>query len=225
MIRVHVICEGQTEEMFVNEVLAEPFRSKGIYLRPSLIGKPGHKGGYFTYSRLLSDLKKRLLSDTTAYCTAFFDFYGLPEDFPGKSEAKGLSTAEEKANLMRSKLVDQLTSKLGGDLMRRFIPYIQMYEFEGLLFSNPETLASSIGCEDNKDEFKEIRDAFDSPESINNSKETAPSKRIQKLCVGYDKVTAGSIAAMDIGLNEIRSECSLFDTWLIDLEGLANAGS
>ena len=44
MIRVHVICEGQTEEMFVNELLAPAMLPKGIQLIPALVGKPGHKG-------------------------------------------------------------------------------------------------------------------------------------------------------------------------------------
>jgi hypothetical protein len=87
MIRVHIICEGQTEEMFVNEVLAESFAVQGVYLIPSLIGKPGHKGGNFRFERLLTDVRVRLLGDAGAYCTTFFDFYGLPANFPGKNEA------------------------------------------------------------------------------------------------------------------------------------------
>jgi len=225
MIRVHVICEGQTEEMFVNEVLAEPLRAKGIELYPSLVGKPGHKGGNFRYERLFADVEKRLLGDTNAYCTAFFDFYGLPESFPGKSEAKGLESSSEKASVMRAALNEKLLSNLGEEAMRRFVPYIQMYEFEGLLFSDPECLAKSVDCENKVEKFKEIRNAFDSPEDINNSPQTAPSKRIQKLCIGYDKVIHGSLAAMDIGLSEIRKECSLFDEWLTELEALANASS
>jgi len=221
MIRVHVICEGQTEEMFVNEVLAEPLRAKGIELYPSLVGKPGHKGGNFKYERLFADVEKRLLKDTTSYCTAFFDFYGLPESFPGKSEANNLASADEKAGHMRTALVEKLEAKLGEEVVRRFIPYIQMYEFEGLLFSNPESLAISVGCDNTVDKFQAIRDAFDSPESINNSPQTAPSKRIQKLCIGYDKVIHGSLAAMDMGLSEIRSECTIFDAWLTEIEDLA----
>ncbi len=84
MIRVHVICEGQTEEMFVNELMRDHFYSFGVVLVPALVGKPGHKGGNFKFERLLSDVRNRLLGDSTAYCTTFFDFYGLPEDFPGK---------------------------------------------------------------------------------------------------------------------------------------------
>lgn len=96
MIRVHVICEGQTEEMFINEVLADAFQHKGIYLMPALIGKPGHKGGNFRFERLLTDVEKRLLGDRQAYCTTFFDFYGLPEEFPGKTNAAGKNTMDEK---------------------------------------------------------------------------------------------------------------------------------
>ena len=90
MIRVHIICEGQTEEMFVKEILSEFFASRDIYLIPTLIGKPGPKGGYFKFDRLSTDVRARLLGDKTSYCTTFFDFYGLPKDFPGKQEALGL---------------------------------------------------------------------------------------------------------------------------------------
>ena len=63
MIRVHVICEGHTEEMFVNELLVTPFALKGILLLPAKIGRPGHKGGNVNYQRLLVDIRQRLLGD------------------------------------------------------------------------------------------------------------------------------------------------------------------
>ncbi|MGC8451942.1 MAG: DUF4276 family protein [Cylindrospermopsis raciborskii] len=78
MIRVHIICEGQTEESFVSDVLVPHFSQKGIALYPSLIGKPGHKGGNFKIERLLDDVRNRLKGDTWAYCTTMFDYYGLP---------------------------------------------------------------------------------------------------------------------------------------------------
>ena len=100
MIRIHVICEGQTEEMFINEVLAQSFQARNIYLAPSLIGKPGHKGGNFRFERLLTDVKNRLLGDRQAWCTTFFDFYGLPEDFPGKTEARTKDSMDAKADCL-----------------------------------------------------------------------------------------------------------------------------
>jgi hypothetical protein len=225
MIRVHVICEGQTEEMFVNEILASEFHPRNIYLTPTLIGKPGHKGGNFKFDRLLADVRARLLGDTTAYCTTFFDFYGLPEDFPGKVAAKLKNGIEEKADCLQNTLVERLKVKLGDEPLRRFIPYVQMYEFEGILFSHPEKLAEGISKAGLGDSFQKVRDAFGSPEEINNSPHTAPSKRIEGLFSGYDKPVHGSLAALEIGLDTIRAECRRFDAWLNRIAALQDGVS
>src|SRR5690625_4898640 len=144
MVRVHVICEGQTEEMFVKELLQPEFSPKGIYLNPMLVGKPGHKGGNFRFERLFTDVRNHLLGDRTSYCTTFFDFYGLPTSFPGKSAAVNLADVESKAKTVREALYQALAEKLGDEAMRRFIPFVQMYEFEALLFSDPAAFAESI---------------------------------------------------------------------------------
>jgi hypothetical protein len=221
MIRVHVICEGQTEEMFVNTILAEIFLSKGICLLATLVGKPGHKGGNFKFERLLTDVRTRLLGDKTAYCTTFFDFYALPEDFPGKQAAKTKRKTSDKAGSLTEGLVEGLEKELGAEPLRRFIPYVQMYEFEGLLFSGPAGLASAINQSTLELKFQKIRDSFDSPEEINDSPMTAPSKRIAAVFSEYDKVVHGSLAAMEISLDAIRQECRLFDGWLKRIEALA----
>ena len=113
MIRVHVICEGQTEEAFVKELLVDSFLAKGILLLPALIGKPGHKGGNFKFDRLLPEVKNRLLGDKDCYCTTFFDFYGLPETFPGKREVNCNDSIERKSTKVNDALVTKLTEKLG----------------------------------------------------------------------------------------------------------------
>ncbi|VAW58649.1 Gll1842 protein [hydrothermal vent metagenome] len=220
MIRIHVICEGQTEEMFVNEVLSEIFRPLDIYLYPSLIGKPGHKGGNFKFERVLRDVKTRLLNDKNAYCTTFFDFYGLPADFPGKKEAIPLADIKAKQEMMTTRLVEQLSKHIDEDVMRRFIPYIQVYEFEALLFSNPNSMASEIGSPELVDDFLKIRNEFKTPEHINNSEITAPSKRIKKVFNPYDKVIYGSLIALEIGVNTIIEECHLFDAWVDKLKAV-----
>lgn len=220
MIRVHIICEGQTEEMFVSQVLAEGFEARGIYLVPALIGKPGHKGGNVRFERVLTDVQKRLLGERKAWCTTFFDFYGLPGEFPGKAEANALHDANQKAECLQQAMTAGLRSTIGNDAMRRFIPYVQMYEFEGLLFSCPEKLALGIGQSDLGTQFQRIRDGFDTPEEINNSPVTAPSKRILNLFDGYEKPLHGSLAAMEIGLPAIRGECPRFDAWLKQIEAL-----
>lgn len=144
MDRVYVICEGQTEEIFIKEVLSDFFVTKSIYLKPILIGKPGHKGGNFTFGRLFRDLRP-LLGDANAYCTTLFDFYGLPSDFPGKVKAQTMTNIQDKAQCITKALVDALQeTSISAEALRRFIPYVQMYEFEGLLFSDCHGLASAI---------------------------------------------------------------------------------
>ena len=220
MIRVHVICEGQTEEMFINEVLSYLFNPKGIYLYPSLIGKPGHKGGNLRYERLLTDVRARLLNDNTSYCTTFFDFYGLPTDFPGKQDAIAKTNSGDKAACLLTALLNALQAEVGEDPLHRFIPYVQMYEFEGLLFSDTQALAKGVFQGALAPRFKTIRSKFATPEEINDSPETAPSKRILKLFPEYDKPYHGSLAALEIGLEAIRRECPLFDGWLKQIEAL-----
>jgi len=218
MIRVHIICEGQTEEMFVNEVLSELFIPLDIYLYPKLIGKPGHKGGNFKFERVLRDVKTLLLDDTQSYCTTFFDFYGLPEDFPGKKEAITLGNIKDKQGMVTARLAEKLSLHIDEESMRRFIPYVQLYEFEGLLFSNPKSIASEIGEPDLVNAFVKIRNKFETPEHVNNSRETAPSKRIKKIFTQYDKVIHGSLIALEMGVNTICEECYLFDEWVNKLK-------
>lgn len=222
MTRVCIICEGQTEETFVNDVLVRPFAHRGVYLSAALIGKPGHKGGRVNLQRLTRDLRA-ILGDPAIYCTTFFDFYGLPADFPGKQDASALPTSAARAAHLLDALTQALTAHLSAESLRRFIPYVQMHEFEGLLFSAPDALARGIDQPQLASAFHGIRDAFATPEEINDSPQTAPSKRLAVHYPPYDKVLHGSIAALDIGLPVIRDAYPLFDGWLSTLEALGPA--
>jgi hypothetical protein len=93
-----------------------------------------------------------------------------------------------------------------------------MYEFEGLLFSEPTFMAKGMGQSGKAAQFKKIRDSFETPEHINDSPKTAPSKRIQGLVPGYSKVLHGNVAALDVTLERIRQECPIFAAWLQKLE-------
>lgn len=220
MVRVHIICEGQTEETFTKELLEPHFTAMEIYLLPSLIGKPGHKGGVVKFERLLIDIRNRLRGDPTAYCTTFFDFYALPPDFPGKVAAASQTIIQDKAKTIGDQLAEALKRELGDNLVRRFIPYVQMYEFEALLFSDCQGFARGIDQLHHSETLQKIRDDFASPEEINDSPITAPSKRIEVIVPSYQKPLYGTLAALEIGLKTMRQECLLFDAWLKSLEAL-----
>lgn len=220
MTRVHVICEGQTEEMFVNELLQPMFSGKSVYLMPSLIGKPGHKGGNFKFERLCTDVRNYLLNDKNSYCTTFFDFYGLPNSFPGKKESNDFADLQDKANTVKNAMTNKLSEIVGQDTIQRFIPYVQMYEFEALLFSSPDSFAKSLGKESLIDKLEGIVSEFETPEHINDSPQTAPSKRIEKLIPSYEKPIMGNLAAIEVGINTMQEKCIIFNDWLKKLQGL-----
>jgi hypothetical protein len=104
---------------------------------------------------------------------------------------------------------------------QRFVPYVVMHEFEGLLFSDCDALARGVGNRSLSHALHEIREEFDSPEEINDSPQTAPSKRIKLLLPNYDKPLFGNVAALEIGLAKIREQCPHFGQWLTTLESLA----
>ena len=216
MKRVYIICEGQTEESFVNQLLQSYFIQQNIFVQAPLIGKPGHKGGNVNLPRLLKDLAKILNGDRSAYCTTLLDYYGLPSDFPGKEEADQQNDLAKKNEVIHTALHKAVEDKLGAEVASRFIPYIQMYEFEALLFSDPKLMESKLKTKG----FVAIRESFDSPEHINNSPQTAPSKRILKLYPAYNKVLDSSVLAQNITLDIIRKECLLFDGWLSKISNL-----
>jgi hypothetical protein len=220
MKRLHVICEGQTEEMFVNALLVRHFESMGTQITPSRIGPSGHKGGNFKIERLLTDLEKRLLGDKACFCTTLFDFYGLPTAFPGKSAALNAAGAAKKSQILKAALTNYLTKQMGETPMRRFIPYVQMYEFEGLLFSDVAGFVRAINQESAFPSLQAALKSGISPEDINDSPITAPSKRILAVYSGYQKPLHGALAAIEIGLPAMRRECKLFDSWLSELESL-----
>ena len=105
----------------------------------------------------------------------------------------------------------------------RFVPYVVMHEFKGLLFSAPDRFAHSIGKPGLAPEFQAIRESFETPEDINDSPDTAPSKRILKLYKGYQKPLMGPTALEQIGLDTVRGVCPLFDRWVEALERQARA--
>jgi hypothetical protein len=95
-----------------------------------------------------------------------------------------------------------------------------MHEFEGLLFSDCEAFGRGIGRPDLENRFRQVRDAFETPEDINDSPITAPSKRVEEIVPGYEKPLLGVLAILEIGLQTIRAECPHFASWLNKLESL-----
>jgi len=130
----------------------------------------------------------------------------------------------QKALTIENAMHEDLCSRLSNNFNKeRFIPYVIMHEFEGMLFSNCNAFASGIAQTNLSSRFQAIRDQFNSPEEINDSPLTAPSKRILKIFPSYQKPLYGSLAALEIGIDKIKSECSHFSEWLQKLININNS--
>ena len=221
MRRLHVHVEGQTEEDFVNGVLLPHLVSGFGYAIVSarLLGNArqrSRRGGIRYWASVRKEIIRHLRTDREALATTMVDYYGLPDTWPGRGASMQAPFAE-KAAVVERELRDDVAAALGGG-PDRFIPFVVMHEYEGLLFSDPQMFARSVGRSDLAGGIQAIRDGFASPEEINDSSETAPSKRVERLIPGYQKPLMGVQAALAIGLDIIRRECPHFDGWVSRLE-------
>jgi hypothetical protein len=229
MDRLLIHVEGETEETFVNEVLAPHLYRQG-YSKVSarLLGNArqrDRRGGIRGWNTVRNDIIKHLKEDSRCLTTTMVDYYALPQTgekaWPGRESANTLPF-KQKASTVQDALQIDINREMGdGFSPVRFIPFVIMHEFEGLLFSNCAKFAEGICRPDLAHQFQEIRDTFSTPEEINDSPITAPSKRVESLVPGYEKPLLGTLAVLNIGLETICSECPNFRAWLNQLDAAA----
>jgi hypothetical protein len=220
MTRVHVVVEGQTEESFVKDVLAPVLWPRQVYVTPIIVGAPGHKGGNTNYARVKKDVVVLLRQDATAYCTTMLDLYGLGNGFPGMPLPPDIPNLDKVTRIEQAVKADIVAQVPDRQSDVRFLPYLQLHEYEGLLFSDPAAFASGIGQPLLANRFNNVRQAFATPEDINDDPNTAPSKRVFSVYPAYRKVVDGTLAARAVGIQAMRHECPHFRAWIETLEAL-----
>ncbi len=219
MTRCYIIVEGDTEESFVNGPLMDLLSQSGVLAIPTKLGVPGHKGGRTNYARVRKDVVLQLKQDRNAYCSTMLDFYALGGGFPGTPPKAGSNRGKvEEIELAVKQDICGLIPELRADI--RLIPYLSLHEYEGLLFSDPYALAQACGRPQLFPNLNAIRNAFPTPEDINDDPSTAPSKRLTALVPGYRKVIQGTLAAKAIGIEKILQECPHFRAWFERLQSL-----
>lgn len=224
MSRVLVLVEGPTERAIVDHALAPALGGKGVYLYPRVVGKPGHKGGN-RFAIVLRELKALIRQEPASTVTMLFDYYGLPNDWPGLANARGKGPAEIPG-IIEPAIATALANELGAAFQaHRFIPYIQLHEIESLLFAGPAEMARVFQRPDLEEAFARIVANCGGCERINDNPETAPSKRIIGLFPAYKKGSSVNAhayrIAQRVGLARMRQQCPHFNDWLTRLEQLA----
>ena len=210
MIRLAIVVEGETEEAFVNGALVAHLSDHGVSPTPI---KPARRGGNVSVERMTAQMAKLQASFDSV--TSLVDFYGFRGKRPG-----------ETVEHLESRIDEELDKRLRNDRdPSRVFAYVQRHEFEGLLFAEvnafrilPDATPESLQV------LRDIRAEFPTPEDINDSSETVPSKRIQRVVPRYRKTADGPLLAEKTGLQKIRAECPRFDGWVTRLESLGRTG-
>ena len=219
MSKVLILVEGPTEEQFVKLVLRPYFESREIHLIPTILNTkimlngPNFKGGISSYEQVRRDLLPLLGDSSAATVTTMIDFYGLPDEFPGKGSLPAGTCYD---------CVRHIEQEFAGDISHnRFMPYIQLHEFEALLFSSPMQIADIF---ENSTailgDLNGVTNQFANPEEIDDDPDGHPFARLEKIIPGFQKLLDGTLIAEEIGLDQMRAECEHFAEWIVKLESL-----
>ncbi len=169
-----------------------------------------------SYRQVLNDLSRIFASirpnkSETNIVTTMFDLYALPTDFIGYGDAMRQNGPHAQVSFIEDSFHSEINQ-------RNFIPYIQLHEFEALLFSDITKLQIDYPNATKEIEKLKIQtDGIGDPELINHGSETAPSKRIINSLhpkYRYNKVKSGESVASAITLPVILSRCAHFQEWI-----------
>ena len=222
MIRLNIVAEGQTEQRFIEKLIKPHLAQINVFVSCHCVqtssGGRIYSGGISSFSNLKRNIASWVRQDQQrdVRFTTMIDLYGLPGDFPGYGK--------EAKHSDPYKQVTELEENLGNEIAdRRFIPYLQLHEFEALLLSNPSAFKSYFKNA-NVGALQALAKDLKSPELINTGEKTAPSKRIIEIIPQYSrlKAVAGPIIAAHTGLDKMREKCPHFHAWLSKLETLSS---
>ena len=123
-ILLNITTEGQTEQRFVKDVLFKHLLPYNIYCnhRSVLTSKEYRKrGGITNYAKAKKDIQQWISSENSSdrRFTTMFDYYALPNDFPGYSDAQKFSNPYERVKCIENAFAEDMNES-------RFIPYIQL---------------------------------------------------------------------------------------------------
>lgn len=216
MIQIKITVEGQTEERFVKWLLAPYLKARGLNMQPvlmlnSLVRRSRGGWGNGNYQVFKAGIMPLLKAYPLHFHTTLVDYYGLAQDWPRYAQALALPTVYERVHALEAAFAADVNHP-------NLIPYIQVHEFEALLFSRADLMDDYLETEG---AFTQMRAEFSqNPEFINNSRATAPSKRILSLRPSYKKTVDGLLLAQSMGIEAMRQACPHFNDWLTRLEGL-----
>ncbi len=213
-ITLRVLCEGPTESNFVTQVLRPYLQARNVFAKPEPL-RPGHYG-VVSYDRLRRAIQADIgRSRSHEFVTTMIDLYKIG-NYPGAEKIPGEAVIERVR-----RIEDGMAANLPNP---RFIPYVQIHEFEALVLVDLERISEQFPDGDAEGAAERLRLSIGSltPEEVDDGEQTAPSKRLIREVPAYAglKSIAGPAIALKIGLPKLRNACPHFDEWVGKLEQL-----
>lgn len=179
-------------------------------------------GGIVKWSELRKQILHHLRNDKTAFVTTLIDYYGLYKKFRFPGWEASLQLIDKNARM--DFLEKSMAIDIEDSFRSRYLPYIQLHEFEGLLFNDITVFYEQFTTDElvGEVELKRTFKDFSNPEMINDKRETSPSHRLARIIKGYNKVVYGNYLADAIGLKKIRSRSNRFNSWMHKIENLGS---
>jgi hypothetical protein len=214
--KIHILAEGAAEKQYAENYLRPYLADFGKIISVSCVStSKTQKGGISSYTKAKNEIGIFLKKAEFDLITTMFDLFKLPNDFPNYATAQQIADPYLK--------VASLEEAFKKDINHyRFLPYLQLHEFEALTLANPDNLLIEyLGREQEIDELKKILANYNgNSELINGGATTAPSKRILKLIPEYSKVNPGVTILSFSEIPTLKNKCPHFGEWLTKLETL-----
>ncbi len=214
MKKITIICEGYSELAFCKDILEPHLRNFQIQLYYELTDH-SKDGGITKWLNIKNQIIKIYEEDNDMVISTFFDFYGMNKSlkFPKWAESVEVDNKPNKMEILEIGMFEDIDDAI------KFIPYIQLHEYEALVFSDYNAFETLYDAQDaNLVALKKICDNHINPEDINDIKITAPSNRLKNNIRRYNKISSGIELITIIGLETIRSKCPRFHNWIKNLE-------
>ena len=227
MIQLNIVVEGQTEESFVKRLLVPHLGLFGVSANVRRVMTKQdkkredirHRGGG-NFAHYVKDINLWIDSNRFSiptWFTTMIDLYAFPTDAtsPYLPSIQAMTDPYYKVVALEQAIADRLQ-------LERFIPYVQLHEFEALVLCDAQRLNQLFP--DSRAGVRLLCKEIESlePERINEGANIAPSKRIEKYIQAYktQKVAVGVAIVEDIGLPLLRKRCPHFNDWISRLEQL-----
>jgi hypothetical protein len=214
MPRLHLLAEGQTEEIVARDVVVPHLTTNGWTVSVSILATKhpaaGGKirGGVRSWGKIRHEI--RLLLRSFDLVTTMIDYYGFPANSPGMDDRPVAAATD------RVRHVERAVATAVGD--PRFVPHLTLHETEAWVFAAADALADLVGDWSVARDLRKVVDEAGGPELVNDDPATAPSKRLRARLPAYQKTLHGPLCIADLGLAALRTQCPHLDSWLVELE-------